>query len=129
MRVRRRASAWARPRPSATASARFAKTTVNHSHTATSQANTLGSTIAETVTTTDPIHTTNMTGLRSWTRGSSLRSASGSDSQSWEGRKAPAPTMRPVRSAWTRSASAGGWVVAVMTVPPRAGSGRAPGRR
>ncbi len=130
VRVRRRDSAWARPRPSATASARFANSTVNHSHTATSHANTLGSTIAETVTTSDPIHTTNMTGLRSWTRGSSLRSASGRDSQSWEGRKAPAPTARPVRSACTRSASAGARSVTVlMTVPPRADSGRAPGRR
>ena len=41
-------SACALPRPSATASARLANSTVNHSHTAISQANTLGSAIAKT---------------------------------------------------------------------------------
>ena len=41
-------SACALPRPSATASARLANSTVNHSQTAISQAKTLGSTIAET---------------------------------------------------------------------------------
>ena len=129
--VERRASACARPRPSATASARFANTTVNHSQTAIDQANTLGSRIADTVTTTEPTHTTNITGLRTWWRGSSLRRAVGSDSRSCRGRKAPAPTARPVRVAWSCSASAGGrasWTV-VMPVPPRGGSGRGRGGR
>ena len=41
-RVRRRVSAWALPRPSATASAKFANSTVNHSHTAMRPANAVG---------------------------------------------------------------------------------------
>ena len=45
-RVRRSASACALPRPSATASAKLANTTVNQSQTAISHANTLGSAIA-----------------------------------------------------------------------------------
>ena len=46
--VRRSDSAWALPRPSATASARLANSTVNHSQTAMRTANTLGAAIAET---------------------------------------------------------------------------------
>ena len=41
-RVARRDAAWALPRPSATASARLANTTVSHSQTVIDQANTLG---------------------------------------------------------------------------------------
>ena len=52
---------------------------MNHSHTAIHHANTDGWMIADTVTTTDPTHTTNMTGLRNCVRGSSLRNASGND--------------------------------------------------
>ena len=75
-RVLRSSSACALPRPSATASARFANRTVNHSQTAISQAKTLGSVIARIVTRTLPISTTNMTGLRAMRRGSSLRTLS-----------------------------------------------------
>ena len=82
VRVRRRVSACALPRPSATASARLANSTVNHSHSAISQENTLGSTAASTVTRTEPTQTTNMTGLRAWTRGSNLRTAAGSEDHS-----------------------------------------------
>ena len=85
VRVRRRLSAWALPRPSATASARLANRTVNHSQSAISHEKTLGSATASPVTRTEPTQTTNMTGLRSWVRGSSLRSASGSERQSWRG--------------------------------------------
>ncbi len=60
----RSAAAWALPRPSATASARLAKTTVSHSHTTVAQANHEGSPIASTVVNTAPISTMNMTGLR-----------------------------------------------------------------
>ncbi|OAP22387.1 hypothetical protein A4R44_06837 [Amycolatopsis sp. M39] len=63
--VRRNDSACALPRPSATASARFANTTVNHSHTAMRMENTLGSVIAKTVVRTEPAHTTNITGFLS----------------------------------------------------------------
>ena len=61
--ARRSVAAWALPRPSATASARLAKTTVSHSQTTIDQANTLGSVIARTVESTAPTSTTNITGL------------------------------------------------------------------
>ena len=75
-RVRRSASACALPRPSAIASARFANRTVNQSQAAISQAKTLGSATAITVTSTLPSSTTNITGLRAIRRGSSFRTAS-----------------------------------------------------
>ena len=90
--VRRSVSACARPRPSATDSARLANSTVNHSQAATPIANTPGRTTASMVTSTDPTHTTNITGLRSWWRGSSLRSASGSEDTNCPGLKEPAAT-------------------------------------
>jgi hypothetical protein len=130
--VRRRDSAWALPRPSATASARLANSTVNHSHTAISQANALGCTAASTVTSTDPTQTTNITGLRSWARGSSLRSASGRERHSWPGEKAPAVTVRPVRSACRScccSIVRSSVVVVLMPEPPQGAPARAPGRK
>ena len=72
--ARRRVAACALPRPSATASARLANTTVSQSQATTAQAKTLGSVKANTVERTAPTSTTNMTGLRTMTRGSSLRS-------------------------------------------------------
>ena len=60
----RSVAACALPRPSATASARLAKTTVSQSQTTITQANTVGSMIARTVVKTAPISTMNMTGLR-----------------------------------------------------------------
>ena len=84
----RSAAAWARPRPSASASARLAKTTVSHSQTATVNVYQAGSLPPPsgwppkawishaTVEMTAPISTTNITGLRTCTRGSSLRSDS-----------------------------------------------------
>jgi hypothetical protein len=77
----------------------LANTTVSHSQTAISQANTLGCAIASPVTSTEPTHTTNITGLRSCVRGSSFRNASGSAFQSWRGENAPGVTVRPVRCA------------------------------
>ena len=80
LRVARRAFAWALPRPSATASARFAKTTVNHSQRATTPVNHRPSVRPRKrsarkipVVIALPTSTTNITGLRIWTRGSSLR--------------------------------------------------------
>ena len=75
-RVARRASAWARPRPSAKASARLANTTVSHSQTEIVNVYQAGSCPPPiglppktwmnhvTVVITAPISTTNMTGLR-----------------------------------------------------------------
>jgi hypothetical protein len=75
-RILRNVSAWALPRPSATASAKLANSTVRASHAVTDQAKTLGWAADSASVTTVPIRTTNMTGLRIWTRGSSLRTES-----------------------------------------------------
>ena len=84
VRIARRASAWALPRPSASASARLANTTVSHSQTATTKVNQAGSSPPPSgsppkawmsqpkVVMTAPISTTSMTGLRNCTRGSSF---------------------------------------------------------
>ena len=58
------------------ASAKLANSTVSASHTVTDQSNTLGWTTDSASVITVPTQTTNITGLRSWTRGSSLRTAS-----------------------------------------------------
>ena len=63
-RVLRSVSACALPRPSATASAKLANSTVNHSHTATRAAKPSVSRMARKVVRTLPSSTTNMTGLR-----------------------------------------------------------------
>jgi hypothetical protein len=92
VRVLRSDAAWALPRPSATDSARFAKRTVSHSHTAMPQVNPNGtgvppessgpprngSAIAIAVVSTAPTQTRNMTGLRQSAAGLSLRTAPGS---------------------------------------------------
>ena len=75
-RIARSDAACARPRPSARASARLAKTTVSHSQTAIVNVNQPGSlespAIHAIVEISAPTSTTNMTGLRTWTRGSSF---------------------------------------------------------
>ena len=83
VRVRRKEAACALPRPSATASARFANTSVNQSQStiwnekprppAPVTRSRTNSTVVSTVTTS----TTNMTGFLIMCRGSSLRTASG----------------------------------------------------
>ncbi len=85
VRIARRLAAWARPRPSARASARLAKTTVSQSQAVMLKVNQEGSwpppsglppktwISQPTVVIRAPISTTNMTGLRACTRGSSLR--------------------------------------------------------
>lgn len=89
----RRVSAWALPRPSATASARLAKTVVSQSQAVIAQPNqSVGSVSASTVVTTEPTSTTNITGDLTITRGSSLRSASGNDFSSCWGSNSPLPT-------------------------------------
>jgi hypothetical protein len=83
-RVLRRVSACALPRPSATASAKLAKSTVNHRNVATSPANTFSLPVESPrcrknrmVVNTLPISTTNMTGFFMRVRGSSLTKLSG----------------------------------------------------
>ena len=83
LRILRSVSAWARPRPSANASAMFANTTVSHSQTEIVNVYHAGSLPPSdwpppswmnhvTVVISAPISTTNITGLRICTRGSSF---------------------------------------------------------
>ncbi len=76
----RKVSACARPRPSARASAKLAKTTVNHRSRDMARVNPLEPSAMpardsknSTKVRKAPTHTTNITGLRTCTRGSSLR--------------------------------------------------------
>ena len=69
MRALRRLAACALPRPSATASAKLANSTVSHSQPAISQPNSVGSATARTVEKTEPTQTTKMTGWCSWVPG------------------------------------------------------------
>ena len=92
--ARRSVSAWALPRPSATASARLANTTVSHSQTTMVQLNTDGDLIAVYRVSTEPTSTTNMTGFLIWTRGSSFLNASGVDFHEIFGSSSPPPTRR-----------------------------------
>ena len=83
-RIRRSASAWALPRPSAIASAKFANSTVNQSQTVTLAVNQSGapepppnrSRSSTSVVSTLPTSTTNMTGFFATWRGASLRKLS-----------------------------------------------------
>src|SRR5581483_6974666 len=90
----RRVSACALPRPSATASARLANSTVSHSQNTMSPPNQLGWDSVSTVDHTAPISTTNITGLRHRVRGLSLPSASGTDLSSRAGSSRPPWTRR-----------------------------------
>src|SRR6204780_2514171 len=92
--ARRSVSAWALPRPSATASARLAKTTVSHSQTTMVQLNAEGERMAVYMHSKAPTSTTNMTGFLTWTRGSSFLNASGVDRHSIFGSSRPPPTLR-----------------------------------
>jgi len=78
VRVERRALACALPRPSATASAKFANSTVNQSHTAICATNNVwpGERKASTVQMTAPTSVTNMTGFFTISRGFSFLKAS-----------------------------------------------------
>ena len=104
-RVLRRVSAWALPRPSAMASAKLAKSTVNHSQAPTRAAKPSVSRTARTVVRTLPTSTTNMTGLRAMSRGSSLTKLS------LTARPRMARSKRELerRLAGGRSAGAGDW--------------------
>src|SRR5271154_879022 len=82
MRERRKASAWGLPRPSATASAKLANNTVNHSHAAIWPEKAAGapgvrrSRTKRIVTSAETTSVTKMTGFLARARGSSLRTAS-----------------------------------------------------
>ncbi len=89
VRALRSASACALPRPSATASARLAKTRVSHSQTLMSHENTDGSNTAVPVVITAPQPTTNSTGFLTSARGRSLCSASGNDFRTCTGSTRP----------------------------------------
>ncbi len=133
LRARRKVSAWALPRPSAIASAKLAKSTVNHSQTATpkmkprSVASVLS--ISERtnsmVVMTLPISTTNITGFLAWMRGSSFLKESpiarrvivGSKSEApRRGRRAFATSLptRPGRLLATTDASAASGVDTIL---------------
>ena len=77
VRVLRKVSACAFPRPSAIASARFAKITVPQSQATIHHVKTLECWIARTDVKIAPISTTNITGFLDMMRGSSLRTAAG----------------------------------------------------
>src|SRR5579875_589011 len=115
--VLRSVSAWALPRPSATASARLANTTVSQSQTTMVQLNTEGVRIAVYRVSAAPASTTNMTGLRTWTRGSSFFRASGADFSSIRGSSRPPPMRRSAVAALAAGwAGASGLVVMDMSV-------------
>jgi hypothetical protein len=81
VRVLRRLSAWALPRPSASASAKFANSTVSHSQIAIWASKPTAwpcatSTASWPVTSTETTQTERITGFRRSARGSSLRTAS-----------------------------------------------------
>jgi hypothetical protein len=120
VRIARRAAAWALPRPSASASAKLANTTVSHSQTLTVKVNHQGSLpppngpppnawISQaTVVMAAPISTTNITGLRAMARGCSLRGTGqdgGTQDRQVEGSTgAPAPQpSAPGRVGWSWS--------------------------
>ncbi len=140
----RRVSACALPRPSATASARLAKRTVSHSQAAIAQPNqSEGAVHAKIVVSTEPASTTNITGDVTMTRGSSLRTASGREVISCLGSKRPPPTrpspgLCPLGTSWCGARvgvavdmepGSSGFTGTVMTAPPPAARGPAPGSR
>jgi hypothetical protein len=101
-RVARRALAWALPRPSAMASAKFANSTVSHSQTAITPGNQALSPCARaliqiSVVMAEPSSTMNITGFRNCERGSSLGN---------ESRIAPSTISRENRPPVWRAISA-----------------------
>ena len=130
--VRRSVSACALPRPSATASARLANSTVSHSQTTMVQLKTDGLAIAVPVVRTAPTSTTNMTGFLSCTRGSSFLNASGVDFQSILGSSSPPPILRGSVPAalWPALGGVSGVVVTdISAVLLRMGPARGPGSK
>src|SRR5664279_3378405 len=106
-RVARSVAAWALPRPSATASARLANSTVSHSHTVTAMTNQVGSVKHNTVQSAAPTSTTNITGLCHITLGSRYLSAVGSAFHRLAGLNTPTPTWPASNSWWCRGCDGG----------------------
>ncbi len=121
----RSVAACALPRPSATASARLANTTVSQSQTTIAQAKIEELVIARTVVKTAPISTMNITGLRHSVAGFSLRRASGREVRSCLGSSRPPPTLPFLSGAGVRP-GARSTGVAITRFLLRAA--RAPGR-
>src|SRR5664279_4835735 len=109
-RVARSVAAWALPRPSATASARLANSTVSHSHTVAETTKTLVSVKHNTVHSAAPTSTTNITGLCHITLGSKYFRAVGSAFHRLAGLNTPTPTWPASNSWWCR-----GWDGGVST--------------
>jgi hypothetical protein len=120
LRALRSVSAWALPRPSATASAKLANSTVAHSQRVTRPTNTLGPAANSTVVMTEPTSTRNMTGMRIIDRGLSLTSACHT-----AGRKIAGSS----RAAAGRTRTLGGLVSSGSTGSTGAVTAGSPGRR
>ena len=105
--VLRSVAACALPRPSATASARLANSTVSHSQTVIVQAKIEGFSIAEYVVSTDADLDHEHDRVLQLTRGSSFLNASGSDWYSIFGSSRPPP----IRRRWSSLAGARDLVV------------------
>src|SRR5271165_5198313 len=118
--VLRSVSAWALPRPSATASAILANSTVSHSQTTMVQLKTaFGPGVLVTAVyrvSSAPTSTTNMTGFLIWTRGSSFLNASGSECQSILGSSRPPPRPFAASADLRPPAGASGVVVIAISV-------------
>ncbi len=139
-RVLRSVAAWALPRPSAIASAKLANSTVNQRNSATSPLNTFSAAVESPrsrtnriVVSTLPTRTTNMTGLRAWIRGSSLRTLSISAPSTIVGSNRDRLTRgRSSRSGVPRRSALRGGQCAHASRAPRATAarrwGRAPAR-
>src|SRR5712692_4738223 len=121
VRARRSVSAWALPRPSAIASAKLAKTTVNHNQAATASTKIVSATswscvnvlvgvvnsrrTNSMVVTTLPTSTTNITGFLTCTRGSSFLKESGIARRMIVGSKMERSPLRRVFHCLTSKAS------------------------
>jgi hypothetical protein len=128
-RALRSVSACALPRPSATASAKLANRTVNHSQAATRPPKRFSLPLAspmsrkkKMVVTMLPTHTTNITGLRTIVRGWSLRRLSRAAvfmmAESNSDRVAFAPTARSGRVARCEGRGAGSRIALVIPARP-----------
>ena len=127
-RIDRSVSAWARPRPSANASAMLANTTVSHSQNEITNVYQAGSSppsalppntwISQvTVVMAAPISTTNITGLRICTRGSSLIRLSISARRTMSGRNSET-ARRSEPGAEPRACDGREEVLTDISVPP-----------
>ena len=124
-RARRSVCAWALPRPSATASARLAKTTVSQSQTVIDQANTVGCATARTVVTDRADLDDEHDGVAPERPRVELAQRVGQGPQQQRGVEQPAADPACAGTPGRRPAVAWGATVGAVTgVPPRADRGR-----